>query len=162
MEEHCVLNWEGRYKQLLIRKGRGCGDKGGRVRKQQCRPEAGLCIPSRDAHKISEFFCRNNLVQFSHSCPALSNPMECSTPGLPVHHQLPEFTQTLVHWVGDAIQPSLPLLSPSPPVLNLHPGISYSNWRKSKTKRKKKNFKDVKGKNLTYREAMIRITWGTL
>ena len=45
--------------------------------------------------------------------------MDCSTPGLLVHHQLPEFTQTHVHWVGDAIQPSHPLLSPSPPALNL-------------------------------------------
>ena len=44
--------------------------------------------------------------------------MNCSTPGLPVHHQLPEFTQTLVHRVGDAIQPSHPLSSPSPPTLN--------------------------------------------
>ena len=41
--------------------------------------------------------------------------MDCSTPGLPVHHQLPEFTQTQVHWVSDAIQPSHPLSSPSPP-----------------------------------------------
>ena len=48
----------------------------------------------------------------------LCDPMDCSTPGLPVHHQLPEFTQTHVHWVGDAIQPSHPLLSPSPPALN--------------------------------------------
>ena len=45
----------------------------------------------------------------------LCDPMNCSTPGLPVHHQLPEFTQTLVHRVGDAIQPSDPLSSPSPP-----------------------------------------------
>ena len=45
--------------------------------------------------------------------------MDCSTPGLPVHHQLPEFTQTHVHRVGDAIQPSHPLSSPSPPVFNL-------------------------------------------
>ena len=45
----------------------------------------------------------------------LRNPMDCSTPGLPVHHQLPEFIQTHVHWVGDAIQPSHPLSSPSPP-----------------------------------------------
>ena len=44
----------------------------------------------------------------------LCNPMDYSTPGLPVHHQLPEFTQTHVHWVGDPIQPSHPLLSPSP------------------------------------------------
>ena len=48
------------------------------------------------------------------SCPTLCNPMDCSTPGLPVHHQLPEFTQTHVHWVGDAIQLSHPLSSPSP------------------------------------------------
>ena len=49
------------------------------------------------------------------SCPTLFNPMNRSTPGLPVHHQLPEFTQTHVHRVSDAIQPSHPLSSPSPP-----------------------------------------------
>ena len=49
-------------------------------------------------------------------CLTLCHPMNCSTPGLPVHHQLPEFTQTHVHQVGDAIQPSHPLSSPSPPV----------------------------------------------
>ena len=48
------------------------------------------------------------------SCPTLCDPMNCSTPGLPVHHQLPESTQTHVHWVGDAIQPSHSLSSPSP------------------------------------------------
>ena len=54
-------------------------------------------------------------VQFSHqSCPILCNPMNCSTPDLPVHHQLPEFTQTHAHRVSDAIQLSHPLLSPSP------------------------------------------------
>ena len=60
-------------------------------------------------------------VQFSsvaQSCRTLCNPMNCSTPGLPVHHQLPEFTQTPVHRVGDAIQPSHPLSSPSPPAHN--------------------------------------------
>ena len=57
-------------------------------------------------------------VQFSsvaQSCPTLCDPMNCSMPGLPVHHQVLEFTQTHVHRVGDAIQPSHPLLSPSPP-----------------------------------------------
>ena len=57
-------------------------------------------------------------IQFSsvaQSCPTLWDPMNCSTPGLPVRHQLPEFTQTHVHRVGDAIQPSRPLSSPSPP-----------------------------------------------
>ena len=48
------------------------------------------------------------------SCPTLCNSMDCSTPGLPVHHQLPEFTQTQVHWVGDANKPSHPLASCSP------------------------------------------------
>ena len=51
-------------------------------------------------------------------CPTLCDPMNCSTPGLPVHHQLPEFTQTHVHRAGDAIQPSHPLSSPSPPAPN--------------------------------------------
>ena len=54
----------------------------------------------------------------SQSCPTLCDPMNHSTPGLPVHHQLPEFTQTHVHRVSDAIQPSHPLLSPSPPAPN--------------------------------------------
>ena len=68
------------------------------------------------------------VVQFSsvtQLCPALCSPMNCSTPSLPVHHQLPEFTQTHVHWVGDAIQPSHPLSSLSPPALNLsqHQGL---------------------------------------
>ena len=57
--------------------------------------------------------------------------MDCSTPGFPVHHQLPELTQTHVHRVGDSIQPSHPLLSPSPPVLNLsqHQGLQI-RWPK--------------------------------
>ena len=67
-------------------------------------------------------------VQFSsvaQSCPTLCNPMNHSTPGLPVHHQLLESTQTHVHCVGDAIQPSHPLSSPPPPALNLslHQGL---------------------------------------
>ena len=60
-------------------------------------------------------------VEFSsvaQSCPNFCDPMNRRTPGLPVHHQLPEFTQTHVHRVGDAIQPSHPLLSPSPPAPN--------------------------------------------
>ena len=68
-------------------------------------------------------------VQFNsitQSCPTLCDPMNCSTPGLPVHHQLPEFTQTHAHRVGDAIQPSYPLSSPSPPAPNpsQHQGLS--------------------------------------
>ena len=54
----------------------------------------------------------------SQLCPTLCNPMNRSTPGLPVHHHLPEFTQIHVHGVSDAIQPSPPLSSPSPPAHN--------------------------------------------
>ena len=78
-------------------------------------------------------------VEFSsvaQSCPTLCDPMDCSTPGLPVHHQLPEFTQTHVHWVSDATQPSHSLSSPSPLTFNLpqHRGlfkwVSSSWWPK--------------------------------
>ena len=68
-------------------------------------------------------------VQFSsvaQSCPTLCNPMNHSMPGLPVHHQLLKFIQTHMHWVSDAIQPSYPLSSPSPPtwILSQHQGVS--------------------------------------
>ena len=72
-----------------------------------------------------------SLVQFSsvtQSCPTLCNPMNHSTPGLPVHHQFLESTQTHVHWVGDAIQPSHPLSSPSPPALNLSQHQGLFKW----------------------------------
>ena len=70
-------------------------------------------------------------VQFSfvaQSCPTLCDPMNCSTPGLPVHHQLLEFTQTHVHRVSDAIQPSHPLSSPSPPAPNPSQHQSLFQW----------------------------------
>ena len=75
-------------------------------------------------------------VQFSlltKSCLTLwslmkSDSVDCSTPSLPVHHQLLEFTQTDVHWVGDAIQPSHALLSPSPPALNLSQHQDLFKW----------------------------------
>ena len=73
---------------------------------------------------------RHRNGQFSsvtQSCPTLCDPMNHSTPGLPVHHQLLKFTQTHVHWVGDAIQPSHPLLSPSP-ITPIFPSIRvFSN-----------------------------------
>ena len=65
-------------------------------------------------------------VQFSRSVVSDScDPMDCSTPGFPVHHQLPELTQTHVHRVGDAIQPSHPLSSPPPPAFSFsqHQGL---------------------------------------
>ena len=70
-------------------------------------------------------------VQFSsvtQLCLTLCDPMDCSMPGLPVHHQLPEFTQSHVHWVSDAIQLSHPLFSPSPPALNLSQHQGFFKW----------------------------------
>ena len=94
-----------------------------------------LLIPSLKRIMV---FCLNAILfsslgsaQFSsvaQSCPTLCNPMNCSTPGLPVHHQLPEFTQTHVHWVGDVIQPSHPLSSPFPPAPNPSQHQSLFQW----------------------------------
>ena len=66
----------------------------------------------------SHVLCSVQFSSVAQSCPTLCDPMNRSTPGLPVHHQLPEFTQTHVHRVSDAIQPSYPLSSPSPPAPN--------------------------------------------
>ena len=63
-------------------------------------------------------FTTQSVSSVAQSCPTLCDPMNHSTPGLPVHHQLPEFTRTHVHRVGDVIQPSHPLSSPSPPASN--------------------------------------------
>ena len=70
------------------------------------------------------YYIRANSVQLLGQA-RLCNPMDCRTPSFPVHHQLPELTQTHVHWVGEAIQPSHPLWSPSPPAFTLpqHQGL---------------------------------------
>ena len=81
--------------------------------------------------RLSWFFFFFLILKFSsvaQSCLTLCDPMDCSSPGLPVHHQLPEFTQTHVCWVGDAIQPSHPLSSPSPPALNLSQHQGLLKW----------------------------------
>ena len=62
------------------------------------------------------------------SCPTFCDPMDCSMTGFPVHHHLPELAQTHVHWVGDAIQPSHPLLSPSPPTFNFSQHQGLFKW----------------------------------
>ena len=69
----------------------------------------------------------NQFSSVAQSCPTLCNPMDCSTPNFRVHHQFPELAQTHVHWVGDAIQPYHPLLSPSPPSFSLsqHQGLFF-------------------------------------
>ena len=92
-----------------------------------------ICKASLDNHFafLHFFFWGMVLVQFSsvaQSCPTLCDPMNCGTPGLPVHHQLPEFTQIHVHQVSDAIQPSHPLSSPSPPAPNPSQHQSLFQW----------------------------------
>ena len=80
------------------------------------------------------FYCQEvfsfssvQLISVAQSCPTLWDPMNCSMSGVPVHHQLLEFTQTLVHRVSDTIQPSHPLLSPFPPAPNQSQIRVFSN-----------------------------------
>ena len=86
--------------------------------------------PLADVHWY--IYTMESSVQFSsvtQSCPTLCDPMNCSTPGRPVHHKLPEFTQTHAHRVGDAIQPSHPLLIPSLPAPSIKVFSSESTLR---------------------------------
>ena len=94
-------------------------------------------VPGWGAIAFSKYSSRAQQIVYCHilqvpkfssvaqSCPTLCDPMNCSTPGLPVHHQLLEFTQTHVRRVGDAIQPSHPLSFPSPPApsISQHQGL---------------------------------------
>ena len=90
------------------------------------QPKVYICPPW-----TSHFTIPPTSVQFSsvaQSCPTVCDPMDCSRPGLPVHHQLPEFTQIHVCWVGDAIQPSHPLSSPFPPTFSLSQHQGLFQW----------------------------------
>ena len=72
-------------------------------------------LPHWKAHYLLDCCC----CSVAQLCLAICDPMDCSTPGFPVLHYLPEFAQTHVHWIGDAISPSPPLSLPSPPALDL-------------------------------------------
>ena len=78
--------------------------------------------------RLSDWTELNCCCSVTKLCPILCDPVDCSTPGLPVLHYLPEFTQTHVHWVGDAIPPSHPLLPPSPPAFNLSQHQGLFQW----------------------------------
>ena len=90
------------------------------------------CIASRFftswATREAQPSSSDQIRSVTQSCPTHCDPMNSSTPGLPVHHQLPEFTETHVHQVNDAIQPSHPLLSPSPPAPNPSQHQSLFQW----------------------------------
>ena len=77
---------------------------------------------------VSLLFVLSQFSSVAQSCLTLCDPTDCGTPGFPVHHQLLELTQTYVHWVGDAIQPSHSLLSPSPPAFNLSQHQGLFQW----------------------------------
>ena len=85
-----------------------------------------LFLPS--IFPASGSFRSDQIRSVAQSCLTLCDPMNCSTPGLPVHHHLPEFTQTHIHRVSDAIQPSHPLSSPSPPAPNPSQHQSLFQW----------------------------------
>ena len=116
------------------------------VKKQQLEPDMEQQTGSKYGKEyVKAAFCHpayltymQSSVQFIHSVvPTLCDPMNCSKPGLPVHHQLPEFTQTHVCRVGDAIEPSHPLLSPSPPAPANYFFHTFSNfyfWKKHSEK----------------------------
>ena len=91
---------------------------------------SGVIVSSRmSPHRI--LICSVQFSSVAQSCPTHLDPMNRSMPGLPVHHQLPESTQTHVHCVSDAIQPSHPLSSPSSPVLNLSQHQGLLKWVRS-------------------------------
>ena len=101
-----VLSWSILLRlQVALQELRGCSKAG-----------PGLHVLPRS--RLLRFRFSDQIRSVAQSCPTLCDPMNRSMPGLPVHHQLPEFTQTHVHQVGDAIQPSHPLSSPSPPAPN--------------------------------------------
>ena len=85
----------------------------------------GKLFETADSKRYKVTFQFGSVAQ---SCPTLYYPIDCCTPGFPVHHQLPGFIQTHVHWVGDAIQPSHPLLSPSPPAFSLSGSFQTSHF----------------------------------
>ena len=87
-------------------------------------PESSFCASATD----TSLAINHQFSSVTQSCLILGDPMDCSTPGFPVHHQLPEFTQTYVHWVSDAIQPTHPLPSPSPPAFNLSQHQGLFTW----------------------------------
>ena len=120
--------------RVLLEKdsGEACQESGFRVSfKFGCKyikNEFLRSLTSQNKFLRSNFISQLQIRSVTQWCLTLCDPMNHSTPGLPVHHQLLESTQTHVHWVGDAIQPSHPLSSPSPPALNLSQHQGLFKW----------------------------------
>ena len=109
-----------KVKRFLTKVVRSCNG-GKTVFPKTVLGELDIHLPSNEAQ----------LSSVTQPCLTLWDPVGCSRPDLPVHHQLPEFTQTHVHWVGDVIQPSHPLLIPSPPIFNLSQYQGLFKWGSS-------------------------------
>ena len=119
--KNCLPTWISQYPDLSVRwysshlgVSLGCGSdvRGFHLGNPYHVTRTGLRQPQA---LLTDFSVSVQFISVTQSCPTLFEPMDCSTPGFPVHHQLPELTQTHVHWVSDVIQPSHPLLSPSHP-----------------------------------------------
>jgi len=116
---HLMQRTDSSEKTLLLGKieGKRSGKEDKKLDKQRTLLAQGLVCAKSWTCEL--FFASVQFSSVAQLCPTLCDPMDCSTSGLPVHHQLLEFTQTHIHRVGDAIQPSHPLSSPSPPAFNL-------------------------------------------
>ena len=102
------------------------------------------CVCCKTIFSKVHFFTSVQFISVAQLCPTLCDPVNCSTPGLPVHHQLPEFTQTHFHRVRDAIQPTHPLSSPSPPAPN------PSQLETPKTEPHRENYTQVSRRKTCY------------
>ena len=147
----CLMNYGQRFVTLYRRQGAIHPQGKKNAKKQNCWKALHIAVKRGEAkdkgekeryihlnakfqRKKGEIRKPSSMIQFSsvaQSCPTLYNPLNCSTPGLPVHHQLPESTQTHVHRVSDAIQPSHPLSSPSPHAANPSQHQSLFQWGNS-------------------------------
>ena len=126
----CLMNYGWRFVTLYRRQESRPSPQKKKCKKAKWLSEEALqiAVKGREVKSKGE---KERPIQFSsvtQSCPNLCDPMTHSTPGLPVHHQLLELTQTHVHWVSDAIQPSHPLSSPSPPAPNLSQDQCIFQW----------------------------------
>ena len=124
---HCRGSWV----QSLVRELRSCKPGSSKNKPKKKKKTSISAFIGTTSQQVMSVPLVLKGVQFSsvpQSCPTFCNPMNRSTPGLPIHHQPPESTQTHVQWVGDAIQPSHPLSSPSPSALNLSQHQGLFQW----------------------------------
>ena len=123
----CGLQYVSKFGKFTSGHGTGKGQCSFHSQRQAMPKDIQTAIQLHSFHMLARLCSKSFKLCFSslQLCLALCSPMDCSKPGFPVHRQLPELAQTHVHWVDDAIQPSHPLSSPSPPAFSLsqHQGL---------------------------------------